>query len=280
MCGIIGELNTAKTTRQKSHDYVINNIKHIVSRGPDKTKIIHDDPHGLSLGMSTLSINNPASNYGPYTSNDERYILVYNGEIYNERFLRSRYGIELNKNENDAHLLLKLLQLYREKCINLLRGMFCFAIYDRKLKELLIANDPYGQKFIYWRCNKEKFVFCSSFLALRENSNIDDEFDSKFYQFENFIDNNTPYENIYKLKPASILRVNIINEEVFVAETSYYEIETNMKVNKTECADISDLIVSSILDCKVEHSALMLSGGLDSALLAAILRPKIAITVS
>jgi len=234
MCGIIGELNTAKTTRQKSHDYVINNIKHIVSRGPDKTKIIHDDPHGLSLGMSTLSINNPASNYGPYTSNDERYILVYNGEIYNERFLRSRYGIELNKNENDAHLLLKLLQLYREKCINLLRGMFCFAIYDRKLKELLIANDPYGQKFIYWRCNKEKFVFCSSFLALRENSNIDDEFDSKFYQFENFIDNNTPYENIYKLKPASILRVNIINEEVFVAETSYYEIETNMKVNKTE----------------------------------------------
>lgn len=282
MCGIIGAFDKNSSIENHSHEYVLKNIKHIISRGPDKTRVVHDKKLGITLGMSTLSINNPSGNYGPYISSCRRYILTYNGEIYNDEFLKSRYGIELENNENDAHLLLKLYQLFGQNCLPLINGMFCFAIYDRNENNLLIANDPFGQKFIYWSMSNNNFLFCSSFTALKELSVSQDDFDCHFYQFENFIGEDTPCKNIKKLKPGSILIIQEIDGEKSINELSYFTLCNNTaeSYGKGKNDRISDVIVSSILHCKAENSALMLSGGLDSALLAAILRPKVAVTVS
>ena len=145
MCGINGIYGfdnpaMAKKVLQSMND----RIDH---RGPDAEGIFTD--HNIALGHRRLSIidPDPTSNQ-PFKSEDGNYILVFNGEIYNYREIKAKLDYPFKTN-SDTEVLLAAFQKWGIKMLNLLNGMFAFAIWDKQKKELILARDRMGIKPLY-----------------------------------------------------------------------------------------------------------------------------------
>ena len=148
MCGIWVSMNFNNITKK--------HLSCISHRGPDSTKLVEVD-RGVFFGFNRLSIIdlNERSDQ-PMFSNDKRFIIVFNGEIYNYKELR----IELHKlghtftTKSDTEVLLRSFLQWGEECLQRLNGMFAFAIWDRRKKELFAARDRLGIKPFYY-CLKQ-----------------------------------------------------------------------------------------------------------------------------
>ena len=134
------------------------------ARGPDAVGYWNDAEVGLSLGHRRLSILDldPRANQ-PMHSDDGRYVIVFNGEIYNFRDLRralERDG-EVFRTQSDTEVLLRLYARDGEGMLSRIRGMFAFAIWDRQTRAVFLARDPYGIKPLYLGRCKDGWLFAS-----------------------------------------------------------------------------------------------------------------------
>jgi len=163
MCGIAGGIDTA-VSLNAALDTALAQITH---RGPDDAGTWNGQ--GVSLGATRLAVIDLAGGHQPMTSEDGRLTVVFNGEIYNYREIRARLVRRGCTFATDCDTEV-LLRLYDERGANLvddLRGMFAFAIYDRRLRRLLLARDRFGKKPLYYQRPKAGgLVFGSELKAL------------------------------------------------------------------------------------------------------------------
>jgi asparagine synthase (glutamine-hydrolysing) len=270
MCGIAGVFSDNKTQSKLFIDSALNQLK---QRGPDDFGVYVDEL--VSLGMTRLEILDPVGGKQPMAFSD-RFILVYNGQIYNHLELRAKLPEYLWKSHSDTETLLVLLVTYGHSILNELQGMYSFALWDRRELKLLLARDPSGEKPLFFANENHKLWFASSIDALKKSISTKLEIDHNAVSAmlnTGFIPpSNSVFKNISTLKAGHYLIYDGTKLEI----TSFDETNLTSNNNGTSSDFLSVLSSAvqkqSVADVKV---GLFLSGGLDSSLLGYILHRHI-----
>ncbi len=211
MCGIAGIVSS----RPLDRDAVQRMIDPIAHRGPDDEGLWIDETRRIGFGHRRLSIVDLSPlGHQPMESADGRYLLSYNGEIYNHVALRSEVdaaaGPRAWRGHSDTETLVEAIALWGltrtlGKCV----GMFALALWDRKEKRLLLARDRFGEKPLYYGWVGGDFLFGSELKALRSHPGFDNEVDPSALRLlasRTYIPAPLSiYRHIYKLEPGCIL---------------------------------------------------------------------------
>ena len=176
-------------------------------RGFGRVRVLYWGTGGLPSSTST------AAPISLCSSADGRYVLVFNGEIYNYRQLRTELENqeELFRTTSDSEVLLALYARMGERMLPRLRGMFAFAIWDSHLRELFLARDPYGIKPLYYAQTKEGVLFASQVRALIASGRVSTEIESAgmagFYLWGTVPEPWTIFRGIMSLPAGSWMRI-------------------------------------------------------------------------
>ncbi len=277
MCGIYGLVSR---TRIYEKQEIEKNLEFLRHRGPDDSGIFNHN--NVFLGHTRLSIIDIKNGHQPMTSECGNYTIVFNGEIYNYRELASKFNINANTN-SDTEILLRCYEMHKEKCLDFLRGMFAFVIYDKKKNSFFMARDHFGIKPLYLYQDSEKFVFSSELKPIKQSKGVDLTKDLKAidtYLRLNYIPAPfSAFEKIRKLKPGHFATLDL-NSFQF-DEQCYYQFSFE---NKREDRTINELIEE--FDCVFEDSVnkhlvsdvpfgAFLSGGIDSSLIVSKMHKKL-----
>jgi asparagine synthase (glutamine-hydrolysing) len=282
MCGITGFFNTNGTpARQDTLEAMTRVIQH---RGPDSGGIwMHE---AMALGHRRLAIVDlsPAG-HQPMVTPDGRYVISYNGEIYNYaeiyRDLREQ-GVTFTS-RSDTEALLHALALWGvEKTLSRLNGMFAFALYDRQTQRLTLARDRFGVKPLYYALCGETLIFGSEIKAIIQHpayrSTLDMDGLVEYLTFQNFFTDATLFKGV-KLLPAGhytwIERMRK-GDEPKLHTTSYWDYSFQEPATIKSEAEYRDelhgLFVQAVerqLMADVDVGS-YLSGGMDSGSIAAV----------
>jgi asparagine synthase (glutamine-hydrolysing) len=158
MCAIGGLIDTrGRAVDQKTISRMMHTQAH---RGPDGTGVYTDGNIGLGhCRLSIIDLSDAGTQ--PMHSADGRYTLVFNGEIYNYKELRKELGKRAWKGSSDSEVLLAAYEKWGASCVKKFNGIFAFAIWDKKKKELFCARDHVGVKPFYYSFNNGRFIFAS-----------------------------------------------------------------------------------------------------------------------
>ena len=272
MCGIFGiyskKLKTGKISKlcQKS----ISSLSH---RGPDDRGFWIGE--NIGLAHTRLSILDVKNGKQPMQSLNNRYLIIYNGEIVNHQNLRSilkKNKVELSTKNSDTETVLELYSLLNYKMLNKLNGMFSISIFDKKNKEIFLARDSVGIKPLYYYYDKDHFAFSSEIKTLSKILNkkliIDKRKLFEFLIHGNVIGEKTIYKNIFQLEPGSFLKFK--DRKIKIRYFNNTEEKNKIKKIKTNKLKIFlNKIVKEWTISDVGISSL-LSGGLDSSLVSKI----------
>jgi asparagine synthase (glutamine-hydrolysing) len=145
----------------------------MLHRGPDGEGLYTDDQ--AALGMRRLAIVDVAGSDQPVYNEDRSVVAVFNGELYNHPELRVRLLAQGHRltTDGDGECLVHLYEEYGEELVHRLRGMFAFAIWDRRAGRLLLARDRLGKKPLYWRSDQGSLAFASELKALIGDDEVD-----------------------------------------------------------------------------------------------------------
>ena len=210
MCGINGILHLSNTIIDENQLLKMRDV--LEHRGPDSAGFFIDK--NIGLGHRRLSIIDTSSaGHQPFHSENGRYILVFNGEIYNYTSfypeLESK-GIKL-KSGSDTEVLLKLFELYGLEMLSRLNGMFAFAIWDKEEKKLVLVRDRMGVKPLYYSfyqntiyfASEQKALFAAGIPIQISNHGLEEYFFNRFVAGEN-----TLYHNVNKLLPGHHMTID------------------------------------------------------------------------
>lgn len=271
MCGINGFLGDFP---KELIDLMNKSTSH---RGPDDEGIWISTSDSICLGHNRLSIIDLSSaGHQPMIDESGRFVLVYNGEIYNYLELKEDLVKKGHSfiGKSDSEVLLKLFLEEGESCLKKLNGIFSFAIYDNKEKELFLARDHYGIKPLYYSETERGFIFSSELKSLLHakclNTEINKEALARYLAFLWSPGNETLLKGVKKVCPGHFLRVTKNQQTV---ETKYYQLKYSdprpssfaMSFNqaKEKTRDLLKRAVKRQMVSDVEVGA-FLSGGVDS----------------
>jgi asparagine synthase (glutamine-hydrolysing) len=203
MCGIVGFIG------QGTIQNLENMVAKIRHRGPDEQGIFYRAP--VALGHARLAILDLAGGQQPMSNEAGDLTVVFNGEIYNFQELRGdleKRGYKFKTN-SDTEVILHSYAAYGENCLKYFNGMFAFALWDDRNRQLFLARDRVGKKPLYWTYQKNNFVFASELKALQVYPYLDfvvDREQLKKYFFYDYIPcPHTPWQRVFKLEPAQYL---------------------------------------------------------------------------
>ena len=279
MCGIVGVYSLKG--EPVSPVFLRRMTDAIAHRGPDGEGYFVDGNVGLGHRRLAIIDLSPAA-HQPMLTRDGRYVLTYNGEIYNFQELRielETLGYQFHS-RSDSEVLLNAYAAWGEKALNRLNGMFAFAIWDKKRKELFLARDRYGIKPLYYTFQGSAFLFASEQKALLSHPDSHREIDLEamleYFTFQNLFTDRTLLKGI-KLFPAGcygILRPE--SKSCMLDVTRYWDfnfVEPESPASDQEYHEELDRLfkqaVNRQLITDVEIGA-YLSGGMDSGSITAI----------
>jgi asparagine synthase (glutamine-hydrolysing) len=277
MCGIAGILEFRRDTRADSG--ALRKMCQIMAhRGPDDDGFYTDGPAGI--GMRRLSIVDLATGHQPISNEDGSLWIVFNGEIYNHLSLREQLIARGHsyRTHSDTETIIHLFEEYGRDCVQHLRGMFAFAIWDRNKETLFIARDRLGIKPLYYQLTPERLLFGSEVKVILVHGGIRPEFDRaalpEFLAFGYLSGEETFYSGIRKLLPGHTMEIGA-NGKLEIRQ--YWDLDSS---SPHESRDESYYVRSyrELLEGAV-NSHLMsdvplgvfLSGGLDSSAVAALM---------
>jgi len=167
MCGIAGQLAIGRDRRIDMAE-VRAMVATIVHRGPDDDGFFEDRTGRAGLGMRRLSIIDVAGGKQPIGNEDDSVVCVFNGEIYNFQRLRAELEAKghVFRTSTDTEVIVHLYEEEGTACVNRLRGMFAFALWDQRAERLLIARDRLGKKPLYYEESRGTLSFASEIHAL------------------------------------------------------------------------------------------------------------------
>ncbi len=274
MCGIAGFITTKK--HYDAEVIVANMLGRMQHRGPDQHGV---GKYGdVTLGMSRLSIIDTERHAIPYQDQTGNYAIVYNGEIYNHADLRAqlvgRYRVQ---SESDAETALigfidRGIDAFHEY-----NGMYAFAIHDKRSRETYLVRDKVGEKPLYYTQGKDFIAFASEMKALLEV--VEPEFNDEavsYLAYEFTVGKETLFKNIYQLEPGEYIKIT----DGKLSVHSYWKVWDNILDIKDDekkvLDDLAELLEDAIRlrtkNCAHQYAA-FISGGVDSALVAALAHP-------
>lgn len=293
LCGIAGFWNKKKSVNlEETIRQMTQTIEH---RGPDDEGFWIDDQTGLALGHRRLSIIDLSPNgHQPMLSHSERYVIVYNGEIYNFRELTKQVkehpeGQSIRfRGSSDTEVILACIECFGLKeAIKRFVGMFAIAVYDRKNRTLHLVRDRMGEKPLYYGFVNDNFVFGSELKALRTFPGFSNPLDRgalALYFKHNYIPGPySIYQNINKLRPGTMLTINeetdsLPEPEAYwsVSEVALKGLENTLPDSPETLARLEELLMQSIRGQMVSDVPLgaFLSGGIDSSLVVALMQAQ------
>jgi len=278
MCGIACIFN--EDANDVVDGQIIESMCNVIRyRGPDDGGVVAGP--GFGMGSRRLAILDLGMRgHMPMSSDDGRYLIVYNGEVYNFKEISSRLeesGILFNTG-TDTEVVLKAYLKYGSKCLNMFNGMFAFAIYDKQDKTAFIARDRLGIKPLYYTVFNNQLVVASEIKSLWETK-IPKVFNSdkfgELFSFRYVAGHETIYNNVKKLLPGHFLIYSSGKTEFHkwwdlgdFANNKAYSPKKNAIEWYTKTFDDS-VSIRQISDVPV---GILLSGGLDSSSVAASLK--------
>lgn len=279
MCGICGIINY-NTNGAVEKNLLENMCRQMVHRGPDDQGVyIKNGNPNVGLGHRRLSIIDlSAAGHQPMTNEDATIQLVFNGEIYNYKELRFQLEQKGHtfKSNTDTETLVHLYEEYGTECVKRLRGMFAFAIWDEKNKQLFLVRDRLGKKPLLYYFKNGIFCFASEFKALLASGMVDKEINrDSIHEYISLSYIPAPlsiYKDVLKLMPAHTL----ILKDGKVSLSRYWELDYANKINiseedaKLELLRILKDAVKARLYSDVPLGA-FLSGGIDSSTVVALM---------
>lgn len=272
MCGIAGKINLAG--KNVSPDEIVRMTNAISHRGPDDGGCFISKQGNVGLGHRRLAIIDlSALGRQPMVYLD-RYQIVFNGEIYNyaeEKSKLEKIGYRFIS-QTDTEVILALYDKYKEACLNHLRGMFAFAIYDMKENVLFCARDRVGKKPFKYYYDKNVFIFASELKAILTQKEYHKEPD--FEAINHYLTLQyvpaplTGFKNIQKLEPAHYLKLDIAKN--ILVKKQYWRLDYTKKLELSEAewrARILDKLNESVRLRMIADVPLgaFLSGGIDSS---------------
>lgn len=290
MCGFAGYLNFS--SNQNSCRSILTMMgKSINHRGPDDSGIWLDSEKKIGLAHQRLSIIDLSDNASqPMISNSKRYVLVFNGEIYNflkikEKLISKGYSF---KSSSDTEVLLALFDIYGvEPALNYLDGMFAFAVWDNIDNNLIIARDRIGEKPIYYYLKDNILVFASELKAIEKHPSFKKEID--LFSLEQYVKYSyvpSPY-CIYKftkkLNPAEIIKFEIKKNTILKNSQQWWNYSKNYQIQKNVIHNFDDnlhineceKILANVVKKQMISDAPIgsfLSGGIDSSLITLLMQ--------
>ena len=278
MCGIVGYVNFTGEPVDPLCGFMTDALAH---RGPDgEGQWVEEN---VGLGHRRLSIIDLSENgKQPMRSLSGRYVLTYNGEIFNFRELRRELessGIRF-QTATDTEVLLASIEFWGMKAIQKFNGMFAFALWDRKLKKLFLARDRYGIKPLYYSIQENVLRFGSEQKAILVDRNFKKHINSpallEYFTFQNFFSDSTLINAIKILRPGYYLEINLQQKKYQIIETQYWDFdfkEPDQKYDRREYIEelqrLFEQAVNRQMVSDVEVGT-YLSGGMDSGSITAI----------
>ncbi len=272
MCGILGWINNKKNILDKK-DIFNDMLESMSCRGNDNTGYYTRD--NILLGHKRLAIIDLENGNQPFYY--KNYCIIYNGEIYNAPDIKKDLINRGYKFDTtcDTEVLFKAYIEYKEKCLDLIEGIFSFAIYDSKKKKLFIARDRYGVKPLYYMKKKNDFIFSSTIKAILKSKIIKPIIGKK------------ELSEILSLGPSKCVGSGIfkgINElragHYLIYKKNKIKIKRYYNVKTQECNDTYEQArdkVKTLLTDSIKRQmmsdvdiACLLSGGLDSSIITAV----------
>ena len=279
MCGILGVSGALDAPGLQL------SLAAIAHRGPDDCGLVVDEAAGIALGHTRLAILDlsPAG-HQPMTSDDGQLVLVFNGEIYNFRELRAMLeakGVAF-RGHSDTEVLLRLYQAEGLAMLPRLNGIFAFALYDKRIGDLLVVRDALGVKPLYVSEVDGHFVFSSEIKAmlplLRSAMALDEESLLRYLTYLWCPGDGTPLASVRKLSPGQWLRVK--NGQVVERKQWFQPPMLRTPARKADAArmvvEVRDGLRAAVhrqLVADVPVGA-FLSGGLDSSAIVAFAREQ------
>jgi asparagine synthase (glutamine-hydrolysing) len=275
MCGFIGCVHDKEQNYRDEQKQLFKNMNDIIThRGPDDDGFYYDDH--IQFGFRRLSIIDIECGHQPLTYENERYWIIFNGEVYNYVELREellKEGLEFATN-SDTEVIIALYSHLKEKAVEKLRGMFAFTIWDKQEQTLFGARDPFGIKPYFYFVDGERTFFASekkSILLALENDVLD--YDSlQYYLTYQFVpEPNTMSKGIHKLEPGHYFTKKIGSP---MEIKRYWKAHFNpiQKPESEFIKEIQDVLIDSVkmhMRSDVPVGS-FLSGGIDSSIIASI----------
>jgi asparagine synthase (glutamine-hydrolysing) len=277
MCGISGFYSYQKLFSEKDLQQMNSALSH---RGPDAGGYFFDGLCGLAnRRLKVIDLSDSANQ--PYYSHDGRYVIVYNGEVYNyaevAAELRKDFPGLSFKTKSDTEVIIEAFAHYGLSFVDKLNGMFAFAIYDKVENELYIYRDRIGIKPLYYYWNGSNLAFASELKSLKLLKQL--SFDINKHAIYEYLHlgyipaPNSIYNSIYKLEAGCYLKLS----KNTLSVNSYWSCESKIKAdtidNEVDALNrLEDLMTSSVnyqMKSDVPFGV-FLSGGIDSSLVAAL----------
>ena len=288
MCGIAGYVG--KTSYP--YNCLGEMAKAINHRGPDDRGTWYNEDEEIGLAHARLSILDLSSaGHQPMHSVSKNFVLVFNGEIYNHKVLRSELELIAQRNwlgHSDTETLLVAIDHWGlEKTLKKAKGMFAIALWDKRNKNLSLACDRIGEKPLYYGWVNDQFVFASELKSIK-----------KFPEFKNLIDRNSLalflrfnsipaphsiYQDIYKLEPGQIIQLNAESKKVkkfnFWSTEEVYNKGNLSQISGTpkEIVDQLEVVLSEAVSSQMQSDVPLgafLSGGIDSSTIVALMQSQ------
>jgi asparagine synthase (glutamine-hydrolysing) len=281
MCGIAGISGTDLSDNAETRDLIARMLGAIEHRGPD------DEGHyieaGVAMGMRRLAIIDLATGRQPISNEDGSIWVIFNGEIYNYRELRELLLARGHKlrTRTDTETIAHLYEDEGERCVERLRGMFAFAIWDRRERLLFLARDRVGKKPLHYAMAGGTMVFGSEIKSILQHPGVKREIDlraiSDFLAFGYVPDPVTAFAGVHKLPPGHTLTF----KDGLICTRRYWDFDYSKgpAAREPEAREedyverLRELIAESVrlrLESDVPLGA-FLSGGIDSSLVVAMM---------
>lgn len=257
----------------------------IAHRGPDDEGFYTDE--NISLGMRRLSIIDLAGGRQPISSTDGRYLIFYNGEVYNYKEIKKDLSDYQFKTDSDTEVVLAGFIKWGPEVLKRLRGMFAFAIYDKEKKEILLARDFFGIKPLYYFCptsheasqSRRVLAYSSEIKSFLEIPGFQPEvndtavFNYLSYQYNPLEE--TFFKNVYKLPPAHYMKVNTETGEAEIKRYWQFAFSQNDSLDESETREkILETMKNSVAHHMIADVPVgaFLSGGIDSSIIATLMQ--------
>ena len=290
MYGIVGSSYLKETLQENIDADLSTMLKHIEHRGPDASGLWIHENNQVGLGhrrLAILDLSDAGSQ--PMQSHSKRFHISYNGEIYNHLKLREELDPDIVWNgTSDTETLLSCIDQWGlDKTLQMVDGMFAFALWDSSEQQVYLCRDRFGEKPLYygWHSSSNKqFIFASELQSLSSTPEFQQKLNSReinrFIETNNFGGEATVYKNLFKVLPGNYISFNLRTfsltkkqywssyDEAQIAKSKPFAGTFNDAVNH-----LDDLLRSVVSDQMLSDVPVgcLLSGGLDSSLIACMM---------
>lgn len=299
MCGFAGFYTKKNISDEIKLENLSKMSRVISNRGPDGEGFWLDNDSGIAFSHRRLSIIDlSVHGHQPMGSHSNRYIMTYNGEVYNHKSLKAEINKALEhsniswRGNSDTEVMLAAFDVWGvEESVKKFNGMFAFAVWDIKEKKLYLVRDRIGEKPLYYGWCGESFLFASELKSLREHDEFDRSINMEaigsFLKYNYIPEPASIYDKIFKLKPGSILCLDMhhIHTKELPLPYPYWSInqvaidglQHPVSYSDKEAVDQLDYLLNQAVERQMVADVpvgAFLSGGIDSSTIVSLMQQQ------